>query len=593
MRRAPHPPGLAPRSAVRVLGAAIALWALAASASVRAAPAAAPSANDIPVALPPFLVEEMSKGPPWRYTEVGGYEVLSRCSDSVTRKVIEAHHQLHVLLAEILPAQLQLKLSVPKALILYDEALHPAASQEVIARMLRDTPAPPEEPASGLGVRGFRLPEPSRRYSFLPNLRLWDRDSMSVFMIVRRDDFDADRLALTHDYIAFLVKSRLPALPLWFISGFLDLYRVTKYEAGRLSTSPMEWISSLHTDALKKDPKTAPAVQPLAEFFAGRFVAQDGAPTAVDPLRLWQAQATLVVRWGLDERDPARRAAFWRFVERGAAEGVTEELFRELFGFDYATAHERLTAYRTEAISRTMKFKPAHRTKLPAYALQNATDSQLARIKGDWERLEVPYVRTISPSLAPRYLEQARRTLQRAYARDERDPRLLAVMGLCEVDAGNDEGARQYLDAATRIGPMRPRAQYELARLRFAEARAKPAGAAGRLDTTQAAHVLTPLFAARGQEPPLPEVYELIADVWTHGVATPTRNHLAVLDEGVRYFPRRASLVVHAAELNLRHGFRDRAAELTEVAAPWAKDEATRARVAALQRQLGKPPAGP
>ena len=42
--------------------------------------------------------------------------------------------------------------------------------------------------------------------------------------------------------------------------------------------------------------------------------------------------------------------------------------------------------------------------------------------------------------LTPKYLEQARRTLKRGYDRDERDPRLLAVLGLCEIDAGNDAG---------------------------------------------------------------------------------------------------------------------------------------------------------
>ena len=45
-----------------------------------------------------------------------------------------------------------------------------------------------------------------------------------------------------------------------------------------------------------------------------------------------------------------------------------------------------------------------------------------------------------SPELAPKYLEQARRTLRRAYDRGERDPRLLAVLGLCECDAGNETG---------------------------------------------------------------------------------------------------------------------------------------------------------
>src|SRR5687768_6615231 len=149
-----------------------------------------------PVALPPFIVEEATRGPPWRYAEFDGYEILSRCSDAVTRRVVETHYQLHQLLADILPPQLQVKMSVPRALILYDEELQPAASKEVIARMLRNSDPPPEFP--GLpGRGGFRVPASVERYSFLPNLRLWDRDSMAVFMIVRRDDFDANRLSLT------------------------------------------------------------------------------------------------------------------------------------------------------------------------------------------------------------------------------------------------------------------------------------------------------------------------------------------------------------------------------------------------------------
>src|SRR5262245_13550580 len=170
-----------------------------------AATASALSAEDRPVALPPFIVEELAKGPPWRYAETTGYEILSRCEDSVTRRVVEAHQRLHQLLAEILPPQLQVAMSLPRTLILYDEELQPAASQEVIARMLRTVPDPALDDLPGFGIRGGLRAPPARRYSFLPNLRLWDRDGMAVFMIVRRNDFDADRLSLTQDYVAFMV----------------------------------------------------------------------------------------------------------------------------------------------------------------------------------------------------------------------------------------------------------------------------------------------------------------------------------------------------------------------------------------------------
>ncbi|HUR57955.1 MAG TPA: hypothetical protein VM029_09625, partial [Opitutaceae bacterium] len=183
---------------------------------------------------------------------------------------------------------------------------------------------------------------------------------------------------------------------------------------------------------------------------------------------------------------------------------------------------------------------------------------------------------------------QARRTLKRGYDRGERDPRLLAVLGLCESEAGDEVAAREYLEAAVRIGPVRPRANYELARLRLAEFKASPAGTGGRLSVSQTADVLRPLFAARADQPPLPEVYELIAEAWAHSESKPTRAHLAVLHEGVRLFPRRIELVLRGAELHLKHGYDDAATTLIDVAVLVADDDAARKRIAALQQQLGK-----
>ena len=545
-------------------------------------------AADDAVALPPFIVEEATKGPPWRYAEAPGYEILSRCNDSVTRRVVATHQRLHQLLAEMLPPSLQFQCTLPRALILYDEELQPAASREVIARMLHsNTSEPGENLSPAPSFRGMRIAPPARGLSFLPNLRLWDRDAMAVFMIVRRDDFDAERLALTHDYISFLVKSRVPALPLWFVSGMLTLYAQTTFESDRLTLEPLRWISETHTEAVKKDPKTAPPVQPLADFFVNRMLPPTELQT-YEPVKAWQAQAALFVRWGLEADGGTHRTGLWKFAERAAAHATSEEFFVECFGTDFAAVQAQLIAYLPAAVRRTVHFKPTKLPKPAPLALRNASDGEIARLKGDWERLEVPFVKNISPDLAPKYLEQARRTLKRAYDRDDRDPRLLAVMGLCEADAGNAAGARELLEAAARLGPIRPRANYELARLRFAEFRAQPAGGASRLSVTQAAEVLAPLFAARAQNPSLPEVYLLIADVWTEVASKPSRGHLAVLDEGVRLFPRRADLTLRAAELLLREGFREDASSYLEIAARTATDDAVRARVAMVQEQLGK-----
>ena len=104
------------------------------------------------------------------------------------------------------------------------------------------------------------------------------------------------------------------------------------------------------------------------------------------------------------------------------------------------------------------------------------------------------------------------------------------------------------------------------------------------MNATQAATVLAPLFAARADDPPLAEVYELIAETWANCAVKPSRAHLAVLDEGVRLFPRRSLLVQRAAELNLRHGYRSAASTLIAIGVRGAADEATRAAFARLQR---------
>lgn len=544
------------------------------------------AAEDQAVALPPFLVEELAKGPPWRYTEAMDYEILARCSDTTTRRVLEMHHTLYQLLADILPRSLRLDFTVPKALILYDEELTPAASKEVIAGLLRDTKSA-EPPALELqgGLRLNRTSTTPRPTRFLPNMRLWDRDAMTVFMITRRDDFDADTIGLTHSYVSYLIKGRVPALPPWFIHGFLAMYDDIKYGGARLTLAPFEWLSPGHTETLKKTPLAVPPPAALADLFAHRMPPGDPA-LPHDPLKRWQASAHLFVRWALNPAGGARKAAFHRFAERAVIVGHSEALFRECFGLDYAAAQAALTAYLPEAVRRTVVFKPEKLTKLPPVVLRNASDGEISRLKGDWERLEIAYVKVLFPELAPKYLEQARRTLRRAYDRDDRDPRLLAALGLCEVDAGNPAAAQEFLETAAAAGLTRPRANYELGRLRLAQARAAPDGADGRLSVTQTAWVLSPLFAARAGRPALPEVYELIGDVWAASAATPTRGHLAVLDEGVRLFPRRPALVLRTAELHLRNGFLDAAAPLVEIGALVADDDASRQRAAALKAQL-------
>jgi hypothetical protein len=446
----------------------------------------------------------------------------------------------------------------------------------------------PEIDAGRFGRRGTLLPTPVARFSFLPNLRLWDKDAMMVFSIVRDGGFDPDRLALTRDYVSYLLLNRAPTLPWWFISGVLALYDLADYDSAALTLRPMTWISPEQTAALLDDPKTAPAPLPLAEFFTGA----PGGTTPAEATRrkVWIAQAALVVRWALDGRTPAQRDAFWELVDH-AVSGVSPEMFQRCFGVDFATADAQLASYLSKAVSKSITLRPARPLKAPTVTLRNATDVEIARLKGDWERLEVGFVRTRTPELTGKYLEQARRTLHHAYDNGARDSRLLAVLGLCECDAGDDAAAREFLEAAAPLGPLRARAGYELARLRFLAADANPEGRANRLSAEQVANIFTPLFAARAQPPPMAEIYDLIAQVWSRAAFQPTRGHLDVLEDGVRLFPRRGPLVYRAATLYADHGFTAEAGELVRLGLLVAADDPERdrfiqleARVAAITR---------
>jgi hypothetical protein len=102
-----------------------------------------------------------------------------------------------------------------------------------------------------------------------------------------------------------------------------------------------------------------------------------------------------------------------------------------------------------------------------------------------------------------------------------------------------------------RSGVARPRAYYELARIRLAGFRA--AGPAARLTAEQLASVLTPLFQMRRYAPALPEAYQLMAKAWLCSDAMPGPDQLAVLDEGMGLFPRDAGLIYSVALVYATH----------------------------------------
>jgi hypothetical protein len=195
----------------------------------------------------------------------------------------------------------------------------------------------------------------------------------------------------------------------------------------------------------------------------------------------------------------------------------------------------------------------------PPFSLRDAPDAVVGRIKGEALRLGG-------------HVTEAQNALIAPYVRGERDPRLLAALGLNEKFAGNDERARKFLEAASNAKVDRARAYLELARLRLDAARAKPGAPGGQLDENQVTSVLTPLFTARKTPPPMAEVYTLIAETWSLSAAPPQPSHLDVVLEGVKMFPRDTALVMRATLLAAKRGFPERAGELARLGMRVATD---------------------
>jgi hypothetical protein len=531
------------------------------------------------VSLPPLMVEGKTKPLPWRYLAVPGMELLSVCDDSVSLDVVRRMHRLEELLALLLPERFRAKVTVPEAQILFNEEVGRANSQEIIDEMMKRSGGRPlAEAAVPLpGGRSNALP----RVRFLPNMRLWDLDTSAVFSILQSST--ATSFTFASDRIAFLLERRAPALPDWFVEGTLGLYARAQLRTDDIHIEPATWTSEEETRALARDPEWPRTLLPMQEFLMHPRPRTPENDREVD--RVWRAQCALFVRWAVVEKKGARREALWKFVDRLETEPLTEALFREHFAKGFADMRDELSDYLPVAVTKDVTLEGPKTKALPRLRFRPATDLEVARLRGRWERMQIAYVRRRYPALAQRYVDQARRTLQRVYDRGERDPMLVAELGLTELDAGNPDAARELLEAAARAGVVRPRASFELARLRYKSVAGMDTPDA-KLTAFQVEQAVAPLLNALTAQPPLLEIHALLGDIWLRSPTPLTSAELAVIEDGARLFPNVPALVIRAAHVLAVNGQVDRALALTDLGQRHARDPALRQRFELMRREL-------
>ncbi len=529
--------------------------------------------------LPPLMVEEAATPLRWRYVEFQGIEMLSVISDGATRAFLRRYHNQSEILKWIVPVKYQGQSSVPDEYILFNEQVGRARSQEVINSMMKNQRAEAQRkrekekekaaPRSWDGGRGRSRNEP--RIRFLPNMRLNDADTTAVFVVVRESDSLSSEFNFTLDRVAHLLLSRVPALPSWFTFGMVGLYERAAISDDQIVFRPATWTTPDALAALQNNPEPPRTLLSMEELFSGR-PARGGPRTDFD--KIWRVQCTLFLRWAVAEEKGARREALWAFLDRLEKEPLSEALFLEYFGVGYADMRDILSDYLLTAVDQQVTLRGPKIAKAPAITLRDATPLDIARIRGDWERIQISFVRKTYPAAVDKYIEQARRTLRKPYDLGERDPRLLALLGLLECDADNRAAAQPFLEAALKARVVRPRVYYELALSRYTDAIARLDG--NGLTREQIAAITAPLDIARTLLPPLAVADAIESDIWLRTREPLPASTLDYLNESVRRFPHVEGIALRVARLNIERGDYPRAVSQLRLALPFVSDNKTR-----------------
>ncbi|MEO7413220.1 MAG: hypothetical protein ABIZ81_07670 [Opitutaceae bacterium] len=546
------------------------VWGFGAGLCHAAEPEAVPLTVSGPtIALPPMVVNDTAGSTVWLYASVQGDEYLSSCSARTTQKYIESDQRLLRELGALVPEEFLAKL--PSITLLADPTVAPKANDAVAAEVLGSGKSQPL-----VGARPGRV-------HYLASLSLDGRDVSALFLYLDKDELDQRKLLLTADDLRFRLERRTPMLPPWLVEGILALYARRDTGETAYVFPPIRWLSAQESAAIARDPARPRSLLPAAEMFAPDALRGEGNR---HPLRVrtLQCQVELFVRWALDPRN-GMRDAFWNFARRAGEERVTGEMFQQCFGFGFSDLRDRLNDYLPIALQEPLRLPARKAAPFSIPEVRKAERPEILRLRGEWERLEIGYVQRTQPAFAPRYIEQARRTIANAYQEGGRDPRLLAAIGLCEVDAGHAADGQRSLEQAIAAGANTPRAYHEVARFRFGQLlRDQPSN---RLFTAnEIAAIVEPLRKATAFTPELPEVFGLLADAWTRCRETPPAGDVEALVHGAKSFALNPTVSYRLALALARAGRRAEARELLTTGIEYVADDANRARFAQLHAAL-------
>lgn len=510
------------------------------------------------VELPKFVVQDSRELPQpesWKYATMPGFEILTNASDKATQRLVKDFDEFRQALSIVWPIEQQI--SQTTSLIISGKGA------KFDAFMPKGKGGNPDTATASLFLKE------GNKTAILIDLQA---TTLNVLNIDGADDAatgtDSGLLQVDHDkalyreYVRYLLSKSNPRMPAWFEEGISQIIMRMQIQSRRYielgRVEPANTVSAaaamtqqINAIAAADDPDApqlpgAPAEDKdfPAALMRRRLVDMDkmfsvahGAPEATNALgnNIWAKQSYAFVHMCLYGEKKKYQKPFAEFLRRIAKEPVTEAMFKECFKMSYKDMLMQIRSYAESTYAEIQIYQSKKGgedliIQPKPLALREATQSEIGRIKGEALVLAGHRAKAKTELIAP-------------YVRGERDPELLAALGLFEKKEGKEADARKFLEAAWTGKTTRPDALLELSRFRYADALAKPEGPDKLLAPAQVRAIVDPLLVARRQPPHNYAIYDLMADTWARSATKPKREEAIPIIEGALLFPTRLKLV--------------------------------------------------
>lgn len=365
------------------------------------------------------------------------------------------------------------------------------------------------------------------------------RDNVALVFAGRAHSLDGQSV-LFHEYSHLVLNNENERLyPLWYHEGFAEFFSALRIEDARVVVGEFP----RHQEAVWARGVSIPIGDVIAARTHDGWSAQK---TAAFYHRSWLLTHYLIL--GQPPRPPGQPSGLSRYLARQVAPEQSEQVWREVFGTDFAGLERALDAYTKDG-------------EIPARALDRARLAPAAcappRVLGQAEAArELGWL-----ALRMGQADEARPLFEQALRGDPKDSRAHAGLGECAKLEGDWAQAGPHYQRALSLAPDDARNQLDFAKW----ALSRPEG----IDADQLASARGHLEAATKLEPGGPEAYVVLAQTYLMASQDPNQG-VPHAQRAAQLLPSHEQVQLTLAQLYLAAGDRTAARRRLERLAAWS-----------------------